>query len=225
VSVVDYTNALGLVSGDVVAMIGSGGKTSLLFRLAAENRDRRVLVSTTTKMLRPEPERTAGLTLLYGGEVDGKMTAPPIDQLRAACAAHELALLECDGSKGLPLKGWAAYEPVVPDFVTVTVGVLPLWALGQPVVPETIHRMELFCALTGAIPGEPVTAAHLAAVVEKPAGLFQKAQGRRVLFLNQRASEAGRDSVPYEIVEAAKRQGIAMLSGDIHRGIVREVRA
>jgi len=179
-----YSELLGLQSGDVVAIIGSGGKTSLLFRLVAENRGRRVLVSTTTKMFVPEPEEIADATLLHGGIVGGKITAPPMDLLCAAAADAELTLLECDGSKERPFKGWAAWEPVVPDFTTVTVGVLPLWGLGLPVAEAYVHRVEEFCRISGAKPGEPVTRRHLEAVIEHPEGLFQRAVGRRVLFLS-----------------------------------------
>ena len=179
-----YTDLLGLGPGDVAAIIGSGGKTSLLSRLAEENRDRRVLVSTTTMMMRPEPGQVAGVRLLHGGVVDGKITAPPMDELARASMKAELTLLECDGSKGRPFKGWAAHEPVVPDFATVTIGVLPLWALGLPVREAHVHRVEEFCRLTGARLGKPVTRRHLEAVARHPEGLFQKAVGRRVLFFS-----------------------------------------
>jgi len=165
--------------------------------------------------------------LLHGGVVGEKIIAPPMERLAAASAAHELTLLECDGSKKCPLKGWAAYEPVVPAFATVTVGVLPLWALGQPVEPELVHRMERFFRLTGANPGEPVTVAHLAAVIQHPEGLFQKTEGRRVLFLNHREGEAHpeRSIALVEALTPAARQSLEdVLVGDIHRGTVRRIR-
>ena len=139
------TARMGLTSGDVVAIVGSGGKTSLLTRLAKENQHRRVLVSTTTKMLRTELEQMTGAHLLHGTGANGKVTAPPMEALETACANFDLSLLECDGSKGLPLKGWAAHEPVVPVFATVTVGMLPLWPLGRPVGATTVHREAAFC--------------------------------------------------------------------------------
>jgi len=237
-------------------MIGSGGKTSLLFRLAEENRAaRRVLIAPTTKMLRPgrgeydwdislcrgEPRSPAadgrgqqkeggraqfapaeGIYLLHSGAPGEKITAPPMARLAAACAEADLALLECDGSRGLPLKGWAAYEPLVPSFVSVTVGVLPLWALGQPVGPMTVHRVEEFCQLTGALPDEPVSFAHMAAVIEHAEGLFQRAHGRRVLFLNSRQEDTPpeRAASLTEALDPAVRQSLTVLAGDIHRGTV-----
>ena len=178
-----YAALMGIAPGDVVSIIGSGGKTSLLCSLNLELiRDNKVLVSTTTKMYGTYMQSSTHL--LFGPEIDGKMTAPPMEQLAAAVPTCDITLLECDGAKELPLKGWADHEPVVPDFTTVTVGVLPLWALGYPINPQTVHRMEEFCRMTGAKPGELVRIEHLAAVIGHPRGLFQKARGRRILFLN-----------------------------------------
>ena len=259
-----YSKLLGLQSGDVVALIGSGGKTSLLWRLAAENHGRRVLVSTTTKMYSPagaafgcppsfagavvwdisdiesdgQPKSASakGMHLLHGGEVGGKIIAPSMERLAAASEMHELTFLECDGSKRLPLKGWAEHEPVIPTFTTITVGVLPLWVLGQPVEPMLVHRMERFCQLTGANPGEPVTMAHLAALIQHPAGLFQKKEGRRVLFLNyckgvsgpERALElvgslANEPPGVRPLLPDLRRVPDDILAGDIHRGTVRRI--
>ena len=306
-----YSEQLGLQSDDVVAIIGSGGKTSLLYRLAAENCGRRVLVSTTTKMYRPvslvgagsprlpssvgaasgrppfpipemfpstvptqdnrrdcpatvqdggcgyptlaqdngqpfapkqdsgrskaaptkghgrdNPAPTKGVYLFHGGAVGEKIIAPSMEQLAAVSAAYELTLLECDGARERPLKGWAAHEPVVPSFATVTVGVLPLWALGQLVKPQLVHRMERFCQLTGAESGEPVTVAHLVAVLGHPEGLFQKAEGRRVLFLNERAGERGpaQAEALAEALAPAVRQSLwGVLAGDIQSGTIRRI--
>ena len=189
-----YTEMLGLVPGDVAAIIGSGGKTTLLLQLARENCDRQVLVSTTTKMRRAEVERLAAMegdgrtqfapTVLHGDYAGEKITAPSMARLMVASADAALTLLECDGSKGRPFKGWADYEPVVPDFVTVTIGVMPLWALGLPVGETYVHRVEQFCRISGAVPGKAVTRRHIEAVAQHPAGLFRRAVGRRVLFLS-----------------------------------------
>ncbi|MCL2828957.1 MAG: selenium cofactor biosynthesis protein YqeC [Oscillospiraceae bacterium] len=229
----NYADVLQLKLGDVVSVVGSGGKTSLLFRLAEECRDKFVLISTTTKMLRPDSGQydwdisrgasiQPGINLLYGGEVGEKITAPPLGQIRALRPADGLTLLECDGSKGKPLKGWVDDEPVIPAFSTVTIGVLGLWALGQRVDNRTVHRIERFCRLTGATPGEPVSLDHLAAIVEHPEGLFHRARGRRVLFLNVRQGEPGiaQAIVLTERLDPALCQTFTILAGDLHGDMI-----
>lgn len=68
--------ALELSSGGLVTVVGAGGKTTLVYRLAAELKGllpatAPVLISTTTKMWLPQP-----------GEVDRRFWAPSLAQLR-----------------------------------------------------------------------------------------------------------------------------------------------
>jgi len=150
--------------------------------------------------------------------VDGKIIAPTMERLAVVCAGASLTLLECDGSKGLPIKGWAAHEPVVPTFATVTIGVLPLWAIGMPVSKETVHRVERFCAITGAVLGDVVRVEHLASVVNHPDGLFAKTRGRRVLFLNDRGGMV--HHVGANCVRPLIPADVLVVCGDIHRGTI-----
>lgn len=197
--------------GNTVAVIGSGGKTSLIWRLAAGppalNSMRRVLVTPTTKMYVPKeklydsycngvpPEPLPGITLAgLFNEASGKLESLPLDELERICPGYDLVLMEADGARGLPLKAWADNEPVIPPFTAITVGVLPLWPLGKPVSEETIHRLQLFLALTGAVRGEPLKQDHLLTLIagrsgSPHSGLFAKARGRKILFFNQMENE------------------------------------
>lgn len=196
--------ALGIALGDRVALVGGGGKTSLLWRLAAAFGQHSVLVTTTTKIMMPAAglysrflpgEALAaapaqpGVTLAGCACGGGKLQGPPPNALAQAAARYSLVLAEADGAKCRPLKGWAGYEPVVPAFTTVMVGVLALWPLGRPADEACIHRLPLFCAMAGCAPGEALTPAHVARVIAHPSGMFAKARGRRVLFINQVENE------------------------------------
>lgn len=185
-------------TGPVVAVvIGSGGKTSLIWHLARyfALKPRSVLVTTTTKMFPPaETESLPGI--ITAGRLNqrtGKLEALPLEEIAERITAYDLVLIEGDGSRGLPLKGWAEYEPVVPPFATVTIGVLPLWPLGKPVSAELIHRLTLFCDLTGADAGNALKIEHLAKVIaggSRGKSLFTAAAGRKILFFNQIEDEA-----------------------------------
>ena len=52
--------ALGLQAREVISLVGAGGKTTLMFRLAKELllSGKRVVTTTTTKILEPTPEET-----------------------------------------------------------------------------------------------------------------------------------------------------------------------
>jgi probable selenium-dependent hydroxylase accessory protein YqeC len=236
----DYFDALGMRR---VAVIGCGGKTSLIEYLAQNRRRLKTLVTTTTKMALPPPESggydyfwdcsdpaaafpspRAGITLA-GAPKDRKLEAIPLDLLMKTAPLFDYVLIEGDGSRTLPLKGWADYEPVVPDWVSLTVGVLPLWTLGMPVSEGIIHRLPLFTALTGARIGEPVSLQHLAALItgDSGKGLFSAARGEKILFFNQvetdellKNAEALADVLPLPFRDSL--QGI--IAGSVQRGSV-----
>jgi probable selenium-dependent hydroxylase accessory protein YqeC len=199
---------------NVIAFVGGGGKTSALFRLAAalEAEGSRVLVTTTTHLrdprledfrpalavvLRPElegPPNTAllpcpapGVTVLLSraAELAGKMKGIHPAWLPALAQAWDFVLVEADGAKGLPVKAPAAHEPVLPPGPVLVVGVAGLDCLGRPMGAQAVHRPEIFSALTGCAPGEPIRWEHLAALVSHRAGLFKDALGPRVLLLNK----------------------------------------
>ena len=218
------SNLLDLQKNEVIAIVGSGGKTSLLQHLAMENKDKKTLLSTTTKMYPPDCDKhitedenlQIGRNLFYEQCRDGKISVQDISKLKTLCQKADLSLLECDGARMLPLKGWDDHEPQIPDFATLTIGILPLWVLGAPVLGTHIHRLEHFCAITGAVVGEPITLAHFGALITHPVGLFGKSVGRKVLFLNRKDEQSLRFITDDFL--ARLPEDILVLSGNIHAG-------
>jgi probable selenium-dependent hydroxylase accessory protein YqeC len=118
----------------------------------------------------------------------GKLESLAPEELERTAASYDLALIEGDGSRGLPLKAWAPGEPVVPGFTSFTAGLIPLWPLGEGVSGGIIHRLSLFRRLAGAGEGEGLTAEHLVRVItgrpDAP-GLFAAAKGKKLLLFTQ----------------------------------------
>lgn len=225
----------------VVAFVGGGGKTTALFRLARELRagGQRVLAATTTNLfdprlepgredaallLRPEMEgpcpgpapdlpRPAGLPVLVAREGDGpgKLKGVHPSWIDALKPAWDFILVEADGSKRLPLKAPAPYEPVLPAATDLVVGLLGLDGLGRPLGPATVHRWERFAQLTGCAPGEAVGPEHLAALAAHPEGLFRGAPGPRVLLLNKADACPARPGASWLASLAADRVLVASL--------------
>jgi probable selenium-dependent hydroxylase accessory protein YqeC len=233
--------AAGVTAGPVVTVIGSGGKTSLIWLLAQSRRRRKVLVSPTAKMYPPAPELgwydhdcftggrppaaeggpPAGISLAGSlNRETGKLEALPAEVLEAMTAGYDLVLLEGDGSRGLPLKGWADHEPVVPPYTTVTAAVIPASPLGKRVSPELVFRLPQFTALSGAEEGDILTPAHLAAVIaagmggRTGRGLFAAARGKKILFINQ-AEDEGRRAQARELADTLPGDCTAGLEGII----------
>ena len=118
----------------VTAVIGSGGKTTLLRMLGEELAEAggRVLLCTTTKILpfpglpcacdRAELDDLAASRLLCAGMPleNGKLTVPEIPVAELA-ARFDYVLVEADGSARLPLKAHASHEPVIPPEANQTI--------------------------------------------------------------------------------------------------------
>ena len=190
----NLASALGIAPG-ITAIIGSGGKSTLLRALGLElmRAGSRVLLCTTTHMLpvagvpwdgssrrldaapwKPGALHTPGCTceacaglargsICQTGVLDpetGKLSSPaePLDEL---AQRFDYVLAEADGSKRLPLKAHAAWEPVIPAVTANVVWVVGASGLGKPVA-EVVHRPELFCERCGCKPTDIATPERVA---------------------------------------------------------------
>jgi molybdenum cofactor cytidylyltransferase len=193
---VKLTEALSITEGEVVALVGGGGKTSAMFRLArevAENK-REAITTTTTRIfaaqiaLAPTHVPAAGATrervaaalaahrhVLVIGETnphDGKADGVSLDlfaRLRS-WFPHACLVNEADGSRMRPFKAPAAHEPVIPAETTLVIPLVGADVFGQPLDAEHVHRPELVSALSGAPMGAPITPETVARVLAHPDG-------------------------------------------------------
>lgn len=176
---VSLIETLRLAHGSAVAVIGCGGKTSLIRLLADAWDGGDVLISPTTRMYPMD-----GSVGVFHADT-GKLHALPEDALARIVPAYALALLEADGSRGLPCKGWLESEPVIPPYCTHTVGVVTLRALGKPATAEWCLRLPAFLALTGLREGDEITLQALTDMVCAPEGMFRRSRGDAYLLVNQ----------------------------------------
>jgi probable selenium-dependent hydroxylase accessory protein YqeC len=195
------SSLLGIGAKSRVAVFGCGGKTSLIGILADENRDKKVLISPTTKIMPPAGE---GIALLASREsaaahrpaagiqcmgvldrATGKLKALPEEDMAALVPGYDVVLMEADGSRGLPCKGWNERDPVIPAFTTHSVGVLSIRALGLPADDDHVFRLPLFLDMTGLRQGDVITLQALAMMAVSPAGLMRRAAGCAMLVINQ----------------------------------------
>lgn len=205
--------AIGPKAPAVISLVGGGGKTTAMFRLAHELKARggKVLITTSTNIFVPEPwqcdefmlegcpdmhalaERPAGtITCLGNGVIEGThrkvQSIDPafIDDLGRA-GYFDCILVEADGAKRKPLKAPADYEPVIPASTGLTIGVIGLDALGHHIAEDTIHRCELFCALTGTTPGGLIDVDCIVKVITADNGLFKNVPAgcRTAVLLNK----------------------------------------
>lgn len=162
------------ISRGVTAVIGSGGKTSLIAFLA-RTLPGTVIVCTSTHIY-----PAAGMPLLERISVmparrvcvgtaaaHGKLTAPlqPFEELAQLA---DYVLVEADGSRGLPLKAHLPYEPVIPPCTGQTIQAVGLTGLGQP-IRRAAHRSAQYAALCGCREEDPATPERAARVLNSEA--------------------------------------------------------
>ena len=147
----------------VTAVIGGGGKTTLLRTLGEElaGRGSRVLLCTTTKILPfpglPCARRKAELEALRrehrllcaGTPVPGteKLTAPETPMAELA-RRFDYVLVEADGAARRPLKAHAPHEPVIPTEANQTICVVGASGFGRTIA-DAAHRPERYALLAG----------------------------------------------------------------------------
>lgn len=187
----------------VAAVIGSGGKTTLLRALGEELAagGARVLLCASTKMF-PFPDlpclTDAGEEALAealerrrlvcaGSPVPGtgKLTAPAVPMARLAALA-DYVLAEADGAAGRPLKAHAPHEPAIPPEAGRVICVAGASGFGRPVA-EAAHRPELYARLAGIAENAPAAPETEAAVLLAEAPAW--GPSLRV-FVNQAEDEA-----------------------------------
>lgn len=169
--------ALHILPG-VTAMIGGGGKTTLLLRLAEELKAQgRVIVCATAKMfpppniptlLSPDTDEIASAlqthpVLCVGHQApEGKLTLP-LTEIGSLTGLADYVLVEADGSKGLPLKAHAPHEPVMPQEAARRILVIGIDGIGRP-IREAAHRPQLYADILGTGPDHIITARDAAYV-------------------------------------------------------------
>ena len=139
----------------VTAVIGSGGKTSLIEKLCGELPGT-VIVCTSTHIFPAEgmPLVTGRLEKMPAEQVCvgtpaeyGKLTAPAQPFAELAKLA-DYVLVEADGAKRLPLKAHLDYEPVIPAEANQVIQVVGLSGMGQR-ISQAAHRPERYAVICG----------------------------------------------------------------------------
>ncbi len=218
--------ALGLARApELVAIVGGGGKSSLMFALAG-SLPGRVVVTTTTRIFAAQMSQAAevctladesfrerldafasSLLVVGGAEGDRAVGVPP--ELPAELLARpgvDWVVVEADGSRMLPVKAPAEHEPVVPQETGLLVPVVGIDALSGP-IREVAHRPERVSAITGLAAEETLTPEALAALLTSPrGGLKNVPQAARVVLLINKVESPSELEAARRVARSALRE-------------------
>ena len=174
---------------------------------------KRVLTTTTTKILTPSAEQSETLLISQDPQIilrkaeahegpgvhlsaaaaylpqSDKLEGFPPEAIRTFedSGLFDWVVVEADGAARRPLKAPAVHEPVIPGNSTIVFALAGLEVLGRPLGEEMVFRSELAGDLMQLSQGETITVPALARLLAHPAGSFKgaPAKARRFIFLNK----------------------------------------
>lgn len=206
--------AFDINQGEVISLVGAGGKTTLMFALARELAlaGEAVITTTTTKIFEPSPSETSlilepdeekMLALVPGvlgkyrhvtlatkrlastGKVDG---IRPEMVVRLAKLKQVFGIIvEADGAKRRPLKAPNATEPVIPQNSSLVIPVVGIDALGRRLTEDNAFRPEIISRLTGLPLGGIISVEAVATLITHAQGINKgsPAHARIVPLINK----------------------------------------
>ncbi len=219
-------------AGEVISLVGGGGKTTLMFAMARElmTPEKVVITTTTTKIFPPSSTDTPCLFLSHDvseivgfieqkGKALGHITLadellPDSGKLKGLDAdlIERLAelesviniIVEADGASHRSLKAPNRdLEPVIPANSSLTIPVVGIDVLGCEMREEYVFRSDIASGLTGMEMGDIVSPSTIATLITHPLGIAWNSPGdARIIPFINKIDE--NDLLPMARIVAAK---------------------
>ncbi|WP_309492140.1 selenium cofactor biosynthesis protein YqeC [Candidatus Hecatella orcuttiae] len=234
----NISEAFNLRSGEIVTLVGAGGKTTFMFTLAQElaSQGKKVITTTTTKIWVPANGETERFIVDVEGNLPSNVferhhhatcvtrvfrenlrdkaegvNPQKIGEWLSALKPHCI-IVEADGARGKPFKAPASYEPVIPPDTTLYIPMVSVEVLGKKLTAEAAHRPEIVAKLTGINHGDKITASTVAKVLKHYLQMTPS-QARSIVFVNKLLSE---EDVKKVMPLAEHLKGEKIVFGDVH---------
>ena len=199
----------------VISVVGAGGKTSLIFAWARElaAAGKKVVITTTTHMYRPDRMEEDGIRIVVSDDPErpDKVMAPPAEVLDGLRETADVVLIEADGSRRMPLKWPAPWEPVVPDYTDFTVCVAGLSAIGKK-TSDVVYRAD---ELPDRLKRETVDMNLMHALISSREGGQKGVRGDFRVFMNQVDDDIDRLASAYRLQQIFAVMGIQSAWGSL----------
>jgi len=212
--------ALDIRPGEVVSLVGGGGKTTLMFALAREltSGGDFVVTTTTTKILEPSPSETPILILETDEGELMRLLLENLDKHRHVTLATEkldsgklngispefvvrlsglrqvsFIVVEADGAAHRSLKAPNPTEPVIPINTSLVIPVVGVDAVGCRLTEKDVFRPEIVSNLLGLPLGEVISPDAIAFLVTHHQGIIKGSpeRARIIPFINKMDLEGG----------------------------------
>ncbi|MFC1917084.1 selenium cofactor biosynthesis protein YqeC [Chloroflexota bacterium] len=206
--------AIILQQGEVISLVGGGGKTTLMFALARElvTDGHLVITTTTTVIQEPLPGQTPLLLIEKDEEKLLELVSEHIMAYRHVTLAMErlfpeklkgirpelvlklgdlekqpYIIVEADGAAQRPLKAPSATEPVLPPNTTLVIPVIGIDALGSPLNELNVFRAGIAARLLGSPIGRVISAEDITTLLTHTNGITRGTpeNARVIPFINK----------------------------------------
>ncbi len=201
---ISLKQAFDIKPGEVISLVGGGGKTTLMFALARELEaaGEKVVTTTTTRIFEPSKTETFLIVEADEEKILGQLPAALESHRHITVAAYRLPegklkgispetvdriaalkivpyiINEADGSARKPLKAPNATEPVIPVSTTLVIAVVGVDALGCRLNEDNVFRPEIVSNLTGLTMGGEVTEDTIAVLLTHAQGITKGTPSR-----------------------------------------------
>lgn len=202
---------ISLEKSELISIVGGGGKTTSMFRLAREllKHDKKVLISTTTAIFKPEDDTyeklyltedtdyryikgsTSGITVI-GSRIDSTknklmgVDGEVIDDIFKS-KVFDYIIIEADGANRKPIKAPAQHEPVIPRMTTKVIGLIGTDCIGKKIYEENVHRAAIFVQVTNSKLGDIIDENTIYNLAVAKEGIFKSAplHSKKYIILNK----------------------------------------
>ena len=219
------SKALGLPAFAPLAvyLVGGGGKTSLMYRLAKEfsEEGKQVIVTTTTHIAWPDHMPVCQIS--HAGEMKnhqwegilaigqkeektGKLIGLPLEETGKLLQYADVVLLEADGAKCLPLKVPKAHEPVILPESQAVIACCGLDAIGKP-LSKVCFRWEQAVRLLNKEPDSLVTPRDMAVILSHKDGSRKQVENREYRMVLNKADTPEKRSLAEKVIRELKVLG------------------
>ncbi|MGM0440894.1 MAG: selenium cofactor biosynthesis protein YqeC [Elusimicrobiota bacterium] len=182
---------------DVISIVGGGGKTSTLLRLAKELQlqNKKIILTTTTHIERLQFDMlrySKNLNLKLIENIEARITQEPLLIVKRKVRGNKLKgikpkkvdrlnrdvnfdymLVEADGAKNRSLKAPHTHEPPVPHCTTFFIVVVGFDIIGKKLNKKNVHRPQNVARITEKSIGDTIKPEDIVALLNKPKGLLK----------------------------------------------------
>lgn len=202
-----------------IAVVGGGGKTTLIQALAEEFAKYvpQVIVTPTTKIFPPDYGEllteesieklrsmngiiTVGLPWKYG-----KLTGVSKPFLEQIFEEFPIVLMEADGAKGYPSKAPREGEPVIVEETTLVIAVQGIDACEKP-LEEGCFRIEQVCEILGKSKCELLSPEDMAKLYLSEKGFRKNVENRPYWTVIQKVETAKQRNNAQKIIDCLEEQ-------------------